>query len=220
MRVEEGRLVEAVCPHCGNTERRAFGETESPRGELSSYALGWTSGHEELVGHMTVGLGVGNPGGGSFHIEARFVDDAVGFGFVDHPFEDVPEGGPDLTRDEALAHECADYVWYVVDEVWQQDKRALWMAHWLRGTVAQASPAVVDANAPVLSVAHVGEDEWQCFETPDPGEGTLHDVHLFHLLDHDPTLLDALAPLKPGRVAERKTPSHPWRKRRRRRWPL
>jgi len=68
MPVEEGRLSERSCPDCEHTERRAFGEFVSPRGDLASYAIGWTSGHEEVCGWMTIGIGAGNPGGGSFHI--------------------------------------------------------------------------------------------------------------------------------------------------------
>jgi len=39
MRITEGRLTERDCPDCGGLERRAFGECESERGELASYAL-------------------------------------------------------------------------------------------------------------------------------------------------------------------------------------
>jgi hypothetical protein len=104
VRIDEGRLIEGRCPHCKNLERRAFGESESDRGELASYALGWTAGHEDLVGYMTVGIGVGNPGGGTFHMEVRVPDDGtdVAMRLVDTPFERVPEGGADLARDEAI----------------------------------------------------------------------------------------------------------------------
>ena len=60
MRIQEGRLEERECPHCGGTERRAFGESESFRGELASYAFGWTSPHEHRVAYLSVGIGAGN----------------------------------------------------------------------------------------------------------------------------------------------------------------
>jgi hypothetical protein len=129
-------LGERTCPHCGNVERRAFGESVSERGELASYAIGWTSGHEDQVAHMTIGLGAGSPRGGSFDIEIRMGEDAWRVTLVDRPFERVPQGRPDLTREQALAHEDLDYVWFVADQVMAQDRRAFWMLHWLVGTQA------------------------------------------------------------------------------------
>ena len=40
--------------------------------------------------------------------------------------------------DKALAHEDLDYVWYVADNVMIKDRRAWWMDHYLRGTLAVA----------------------------------------------------------------------------------
>lgn len=196
MKIEEGRLVERVCPDCGNVERRAFGESESHRGELASYAIGWTSGHDDVVGHMTVGIGVGNPGGGSFHIQLRMSGDDWAMGLVDEPFEDVPEGGPDLTREQALAHDTLDYVWWVADNVMLQDRRALWMEHWLRRTPALATAYVVHDEAPVQAVHRDADGGWILLHD-EATKDELQPFHLFHAIDRDQALLPALE-LDPG----------------------
>jgi hypothetical protein len=208
MQIDEGRLVECDCPHCGNVERRAFGESESDRGELASYAFGWTSGHEDVVGHMTVGIGAGNPDGGSFHIEIAMGDD-IGMRLVDRPFERVPEGGPDLTREQALAHPDLKYVWFVADNVMQQDRRAWWMEHWLRGTRAFVTPEVLDDPSSICHVVRDEDGDWQLFDcgSGDPEKARLY--HLFHALDADPTLLDVLD-LEPRQTADRAAPSSAW----------
>lgn len=184
--------MEQTCAHCGNVERRAFGESESDRGELASYAIGWTSGHEEPVGHMTIGIGVGNPGGGSFHIEIRIVDGEPGMRLVDGPFESVPQGGPDLTRAQALEHEDLPYVWFVADNVMAQDRRAAWMEHWLRGTRAFVTARVAEDLGAVRRVVRDQEGDWQLFDAleGDPGESRV--THLSHLIDADQSLLDVL----------------------------
>jgi hypothetical protein len=209
--VEEGRLVERPCPRCGNIERRAFGEVEGERGELASYALGWTSGHEDVVGHLTIGIGAGNPGGGSFHIEVRMGDDRPGMSLVDEPFEDVPEGGPNLTRQEALAHVDVQFVWFVADQVMLQDHRAWWMEHWLRGRQAFAPAAVIEGGEPVLSVARDEDGEWHLGSGSAPRADDTRLVHLFHALDRDPSLLSALD-LEPGQRADRKAPGKRWKR--------
>jgi hypothetical protein len=203
MRIEEGRLIERECPECGGIERRAFGEAESPRGELSSYAIGWTSGHEEKVGHMTVGIGVGNPGGGSFHMEVRADGEGdPGMRLVDGPFEDVPEGGPDLTREAALAHDTLPFVWWVADEVLIQDRRANWMVHWILQTGALATRPVVDGTAPIRHVVRQDDGEWQLLcGTVEPEDPQVY--HLFHALDRDPSLLEVID-LPAGRRADRR----------------
>jgi hypothetical protein len=110
MGVEPGRLV------VQGTERRAFGEYVSQRGELASYAFGWDSGDESGFGRLTIGIGAGNEGGGTFHVRVWIdEDDGWAMGLVDEPFEDVPEGGPDLTADQARAHEDSPFVWWVAD---------------------------------------------------------------------------------------------------------
>ena len=207
MQIELGRLIEAPCPHCGHMEHRAFGESESRRGELASYALGWTSGHEDVVGHMTIGIGAGNPGGGSFHIEVRVRDGALGMELVDRPFEAVPEGGPDLTREQSLAHPDLEYVWFVADEVMRQDRRAWWMEHYLHRTRAFATEPVVHGQT-VLGVVRDEDAEWQLLcGTVEPVEPEI--FHLHHALDRDHTLLEVLD-LEPGGRADREARDRPW----------
>src|SRR5690349_17270028 len=67
--VNEGRLDETATPGTTGFERRAYGEFVGPRGELASYALGWRTDAEPPVGRISVGIGVGNEGGGTFHAE-------------------------------------------------------------------------------------------------------------------------------------------------------
>ncbi len=124
MEIEEGRLAGRDCTDCDGTQRLAFGEAVSARDELASYALGWTSRHEDRVGHLTIGIGAGNEGGGTFHAEVLVVDGSYAMRLVDRPFEAVPQGGPDLSREQALAHEDLPFVWFVADEVMAQDRRA------------------------------------------------------------------------------------------------
>ena len=52
LKVEPGRLVEVPTPDATGVDRRAFGEFESARGELASYALGWTTGADLHVGQV------------------------------------------------------------------------------------------------------------------------------------------------------------------------
>ena len=213
LRIDEGRLVERTCAHCGNVERRAFGDVESRRGELASYAIGWTSGHDDRVGHMTVGIGAGNPGGGSFHAVVGMGDDERwGMGLVDEPFEDVPQGGPDLTREEGLAHVDIDFVWLVADHVMELDRRARWMEHWLRMTPAHATAPVVERAEPVRHVIRHEDGAWRllCGTTAEDAEPLL--LHLFHALDEDQTLLDVID-LEPGRRADRNDPGRRWKRR-------
>lgn len=65
LQVIEGRLTET--PAGPGVERRAFGEFVGPHGELASYAFGWTTGPQQHAARFTVGIGAGNPGGGTFH---------------------------------------------------------------------------------------------------------------------------------------------------------
>ena len=107
MRITEGRLTERECPDCGGVERRAFGESVSHRGELASYAFGWTSGHEDRLGHLTVGIGAGNEGGGSFHADIHVNEDGHGFTLVDRPFEaPSPCGSSPATATSAPTGSC------------------------------------------------------------------------------------------------------------------
>jgi hypothetical protein len=211
MLIEEGRLIEKPCPDCGHVERRAFGEVETDRGELASYALGWTSGHEDRVGYLTIGIGAGNAGGGSFHVEYRDLDDGPGMLLVDRPFEDVPEGGPDLTRDEALAHEDLDFVWVVADEVMLQDRRAWWMEHYVRATGAVATDTLVDGAVPVQHVVRDDDGIWQLLCATPGSEEHANSLHLYHAVDRDQTLLEVLD-LKPGERADRDEPGAAWQR--------
>ncbi len=212
MRITEGRLIERECPHCGGTERRAFGESVSHRGELASYALGWTSGHDDLAGRITIGIGAGNEGGGSFHAEVRMSEDGHAFSLVDEPFEDVPEGGPDLTREEALAHDTLDYVWWVADEAMLQDRRAQWMLHWLHHTMAIATAPVADGREPVRIVARDDDEraDWQLLCGTVPSDDP-KPYHLFHALDRDQSLLEVLD-LQRGQRAERRKLLGGWKR--------
>jgi hypothetical protein len=208
MRIEERRLVERPCPECGNLERRAFGESISDRGELASYAFGWTSGHEDPLGHMTIGIGVGNPGGGSFHIDVRSGEGSWEMTLVDRPFDRVPQRGPDLTGEQALAHEDLDYVWFVADNVWTKDRRTAWMQHYLAGTPARATSEVA-AGAPVLRVERDDDGRFALFHLPVAASDR-DEVHLFHSLDRDSTLLDVLD-VEPGAGVYRQAAAEFWR---------
>jgi hypothetical protein len=210
MTIEPGRLQEGPCPHCGHMEHRAFGEFEAPRGELASYAFGWTSGHEQQIGRMTIGIGAGNPGGASFHLEVGKAEDETALRLVDDPFERVPEGGPDLTREQALAHPDLQFIWYVADEIARLDRRYWWMEHWIWGTRAFATQAVVDGALPVLHVVRDSDDgEWQLLDGRPGSEETAVLFHLHHALDRDRTLLDVLD-LAPGQRADRAEAGDSW----------
>ena len=77
--IQEGRLVEVPTPDATGMDRRAFGEFVSGRGEMASYAIGWTTGAEPHVAHMTIGIGAGNPGGATFHTVLFPDDDDEGY---------------------------------------------------------------------------------------------------------------------------------------------
>lgn len=102
--VEEGAFVEVPTADATGMDRRAFGEFVSHRGEMASYAFGWTTGADPHAGHLTIGMGVGNPGGGTFHARVVQHGDGHGLALTDEPFERVPEGGPDLTAAQARVH--------------------------------------------------------------------------------------------------------------------
>lgn len=210
MKITEGRLVDRVCPHCGGIERRAFGESVSSAGELASYAFGWTVGHDERYGAITIGIGAGNEGGGSFHATIRDHEGAYGMGLGDEPFEDVPEGGPDLTREQALEHPDLKYVWWVADEVMLQDRRASWMLHWLFATPARVTQEVYDGRERAETVARDADGGWELSDrSAEPG-GT-RDSQLHQALDRDQSLLDVLD-LEPGQRAERRKLLGGWKR--------
>lgn len=60
-------MVEVPTDAVTGMDRRAFGEFVGPQGELASYALGWTTGADPHVARLSVGIGAGNSGGGTFH---------------------------------------------------------------------------------------------------------------------------------------------------------
>ena len=208
-RVIEGRLVEVPAPDASGMQRTAFGEFVGPRGELASYALGWTAGPDDRVGHLTIGIGVGNPGGGTFHAVVFEHEGRHAFGLVDEPFAEVPQGGPHLTADEARAREDLPFVWWVADRVMERDRRAWWMRHWVLATRAIATRQVLDLDEPVLLVINDDDDElWQLIGASDAGpDGAI--LHLHHAVDEDPTLAEVLD-LEPGESAERIRVGAPW----------
>jgi hypothetical protein len=210
--VREGRLLEAPTAAATGMDRRAFGEFVGPRGELASYAVGWTTDADPRAGRLTIGIGAGNPGGATFHALVVPADDGCAFSLVDDQFEEVPEGGPHIGAEEARAHVDLPFIWAVADEVMACDRRAWWMRHWLLGTRAILTPQVFDRSEPILLVVNDEDDElWQLIGASDAGEdGSIG--HLWHAVDEDPTLVDVLD-LEPGHAATRAGPGAPWTRR-------
>lgn len=202
LRVEEGRLLESPTTDGLGTERRAFGEFVSPRGELASYAFGWVSTSDPREARISIGIGRGNPGGGTFDIVAFPHDGRHGYALVDEPFESVPQGGPHLSAAEARAHVDLPFIWAVVDTVMELDRRARWMLHWLELTSAVVTGEVAARQEPVLLVAHDDDGIWQLIGTSDADPATGRAEHLHHLVDDDPTLLEVID-LLPDERAER-----------------
>jgi hypothetical protein len=110
--VLEGSFVEVPTTDVMGMDRRAFGEFVGPRGELASYAFGWNTGSQPHVARLSIGIGVGKPGGGTFHGVVFKHQDGHAFSLTDERFEQVPQGGPDLTADQARAHEDLPFVWW------------------------------------------------------------------------------------------------------------
>src|SRR5689334_3340536 len=122
--------MEAPTAASTGMDRRAFGEFVGPGGELASYAFGWSPGAHPHVARLSIGIGAGNPGGGTFHAVVFPHQDGHAFSLIDEPFERVQQGGPDLTAQQARAHEDLPFVWWVADRVMQRDRRAWYMRHW------------------------------------------------------------------------------------------
>lgn len=206
----EGRFVEVPTSEVTGMDRRAFGEFVGPRGELASYAFGWVTGADPHVARLSIGIGAGNPGGGTFHAVAFPHQDGHAFSLIDEPFERVPQGGPDLTADRARAHEDLPFVWWVADHVMERDRRAWWMRHWLLGTRCVQTIEVFERREPVLLVAHDPDDGlWQLIGATDADAGSGKVGHLHHAVDEDPTLADVLD-LAPGHDASRTHVGGPW----------
>ncbi|MFI6305909.1 hypothetical protein ACIBCH_28865 [Amycolatopsis thailandensis] len=210
IQVLEGELVEVVTDAVTGMERRAFGEFVGPQGELASYAFGWTTGSDPHVARLSVGIGAGNPGGGTFHAVVFEHEDGHAFSLTDDPFERVPQGGPDLTADEARAHGDLPFVWWVADRVMERDRRAWWMRHWLLGTNCVQTLEVFERREPILLVQHDADDDlWQLIGASGTDGGTGKIGHLYHAVDEDQTLLDVLD-LPPGGGATRAGAGSPW----------
>lgn len=206
----EGALLEAPTRAVTGMDRRAFGEFVGPRGELASYALGWTTGADPHVARLSVGIGAGNPGGGTFHAVVFDSADGHAFSLIDEPFERVPEGGPDLTAEQARAHPDLPFVWAVVDLVMERDRRAWWLLHWLLGTPCVQTAEVFERQEPILHVRHdAGDGVWQLSGASEPDRGTAKVGHLHHAIDEDQSLLDVLD-LAPGGSAFRPAAGSPW----------
>jgi hypothetical protein len=192
-RVVPGRVIENAV-ESGGVDRRTFGEFIGPQGEIAAYAIGWRTDVHPPAGRVTVGIGAGNPEGGSFHALVEATDEAFVYELQDEPFEHVPEGGPDLTADQARAHEDLPFVWYVIDCVMENDPRAWWMRHWLNGTPVIVTPEVADQSEPVLLVANSTADDdpyWEMIGTTDAGtKGEIR--HIYHLVEADPTLIEVM----------------------------
>ncbi len=210
IQVLEGALVEVPADAATGMDRRAFGEFVGPRGELASYALGWTTGSDPHVARLSVGIGAGNPGGGTFHAVIFDNGDGHAFSLIDDPFERVPEGGPDLTADQARAHDTLPFIWWVADLVMHRDRRAWWMRHWLLGTTCIQTHEVFERREPVLLVKHHADDGvWQLIGGSDGDPGTAKIGHLHHAIDEDPSLIDVLD-LPAGSGATRAGIGSPW----------
>jgi hypothetical protein len=90
IQVVEGSFVEIPTADGRGIDRRAFGEFVSHRGELASYAFGWTTESEPQVVRVSIGIGVGNPDNATFHTVVFAHEGGHAFTLVDEPFEDVP----------------------------------------------------------------------------------------------------------------------------------
>ncbi|MFE5507419.1 MULTISPECIES: hypothetical protein [Amycolatopsis] len=210
IQVIEGALVEVPTDTATGMDRRAFGEFVGPRGELASYAFGWTTGADPHAARLSIGIGAGNPGGGTFHAVVFQHEDGHAFSLTSDPFERVPQGGPDLTADESRAHEDLPFVWAVADEVMRRDRRAWWMRHWLLRTLCVQTREVFERREPILLVRHDADDGmWQLVGASDADGDTGKVGHLHHAIDEDPTLIDVLD-LPPGGSATRTGAGSPW----------
>ena len=200
--VIEGRLIESPTTGARGVDRRAFGEFVGPNGELASYAIGWTTGTARDLGRLSIGIGAGNPGGATFHAIVFDNGDDYALTLTDEIFEQVPEGGPNISAEDARSHQDLPFIWWVADQVFARDHRAWWMRHWLMHTKCFVTPQVFDLREPVLLIVNDDDDDyWQLVGVTDPSDdGKI--LHLIHAIDHDPTLLDVLD-LRPGECASR-----------------
>ncbi|MFF1819509.1 hypothetical protein ACFVWG_19575 [Kribbella sp. NPDC058245] len=209
VQITEGRFVEVPTPEASGMDRRAFGEFVGPQGELASYAIGWTTGADEHIGRISVGIGAGNPGGATIHAVVFDNSSEYAFSLVDEPFEQVPEGGPNLTAEQARAHEDLPFMWWVADHAFARDRRAQWMRHWLLQTQCIQTGPVFELHEPILFVCNdVATNLWQLLGPTEAGPDSKVG-HLSHAIDEDQTLLDVLD-LSPDEAAVRQQPGGPW----------
>jgi hypothetical protein len=210
IQVLEGSLVEMPTAGVMGMDRRAFGEFVGPQGELASYAFGWITGADQHIARLSIGIGAGTPGGGTFHAVMFPHEDGHAYALTDERFERVPEGGPDLTAGQARAHVDLPFVWWVADCVLERDRRAWWMRHWLLGTTSILTGEVFARREPVLLVGHDADDGiWQLIGTTGADSRTGKIEHLHHAVDEDPTLIGVLD-LPPGHSADRTRHGGPW----------
>ncbi|MEH1169334.1 hypothetical protein V6V47_28540 [Micromonospora sp. CPCC 205539] len=210
IQVLEGALVEVPTADVTGMARRAFGEFVGPGGELASYAFGWSTGSDPHVARLSVGIGAGNPGGGTFHAVIFANEGGHAFSLVDEPFERVPQGGPDLTAHQSRAHEDLPFVWWVTDRVMRHDRRAWWMRHWLLGTTCIQTAETFARREPVLLISHDADDGiWQLIGATAADGSTGKVRHLHHAVDEDASLIDVLD-LPPGSSALREDVGRPW----------
>ena len=121
----------------------------------------------------------------------------------------MPQGGPDLTADDARAHEDLPFIWDVADAIMAVDPRALWLLATLRGTSAVMTGPVRSGEKPVLAAGRDGDGERLLLcETADLADDG-HLVHLHHAVDDDPSLVEILD-LEPGQYARRAGRGEPW----------
>jgi len=86
------------------------------------------------------------------------------------------------------------------------------MLHWLEQTTALVATPVATAGAPVLSVVHDRDGDWQMLcGTVDAVPENAQLVHLFHAVDRDPSIAQALD-LEPGWRADREGVDAPWQR--------
>ncbi|MGY0540704.1 hypothetical protein ACW14X_24555 [Nocardioides sp. YJ-D4] len=206
VKVEEGRFVERETEH--GTDRRMFGEFIGSRGELASYAFGWTSEADE--GRISIGVGAGDEGGGTFHAAVVERDGRIGYALIEEPFEDVPQGGPHLTAAAAHAHQDIAFIWAVVDAVMELDSRAVWLRHSLRRTKILTTAPVLSGEEPALFISRDADDGlWQLIGASKATIDNNRVGHLTDLVDTDQTLVTVLD-LEPGESAMREQAGGPW----------
>lgn len=206
--VQEGRLSETPAGAKG-VERRAYGEFIGPRGELASYAAGWVSNADPREARLSVGIGRGNAGGGTFNVVVFPHDGTHAYALIDEPFESVPQGGPHLSAAQARAHVDLPFIWAVVDAVVERDRRVAWMLHWLEGTIAFVTGEVAARQEPVLLAIHDHDGDWQLIGASDPDVATAKVEHLHHLIEQDRSLLEIID-LARGEEGTRSQPGAPW----------